>query len=209
MKKFLVFVFSILVLVSCNKDDDTGNPSCPDPVSLEIVQVNSTSLNFRWDASNGTAWQFEYGSAGFDIGTGTVRSTSQDDYLITDLTPLTAYTVHLRNNCGSNGFSNYTSLDFTTLAPIVNCNQPTDLMRIGLGANFIEIVWNENNETAWEVEYGLVGHTVGSGTVVQRTESNYRIEGLSSQTTYEIYVRANCGNDGFSEYTAALVVTTD
>jgi hypothetical protein len=115
----------------------------------------------------------------------------------------------LRNNCGSDGFSEYITLDFTTSEPVVTCNPPTNLQKTQVGSTFIDITWDENNETAWQVDYGLVGHPVGTGTIEETSESNYRIDELNPATTYEIYVRANCGSaDGFSEWTPRLVITT-
>jgi hypothetical protein len=122
---------------------------------------------------------------------------------------MTTYDAYVRSNCGSDGFSNYISLSFTTLAPVVLCNTPTDLTLIDVSSDTATIGWSENNETAWEIEYGPVGFTIGTGTVIQTSQSNYQITGLQSATTYEIYVRANCGVDGYSEYTDQLVVTTD
>lgn len=199
----------VLSMLSCNKDDDDGNSNCAKPTSISTIQLSSTSLFFEWDTSNGTAWQFEYGPTGFQLGTGTVVQTSQLNYLINGLSPSTSYTVYLRNNCGSDGYSNYISLDFITLEPAIVCNAPSNVIRIDSGSNFITIGWDENNETAWEVEFGPVGHPVGSGTIEPTTQSNYRIEGLTPSTTYEIYVRADCGSDGFSEYSPKIVITTD
>ena len=39
--------------------------------------------------------------------------------------------------------------------------------------------------------------------------SNAQIDGLQPGTTYEIYVRADCGEDGYSGYSDQLTVTTD
>ncbi|PKA82713.1 fibronectin type III domain protein [Ulvibacter sp. MAR_2010_11] len=209
MKKLFLVLLLVATVISCKKDDDGGNNNCPKPASISAIQINSTSIFFEWDATNGTAWQFEYGPTGFQLGNGTVVSTSQVNYLINGLTPSTAYTIYLRNNCGSGGFSEYRTFDFITSEPAVSCNAPTNLQQTQIGSTFIDITWVENNETAWQVEYGSVGHPVGSGTTEDTSQSNYRIDNLTPSTTYEIYVRANCGSDGYSTYTPALVITTN
>ena len=122
---------------------------------------------------------------------------------------MTTYDVYVRSNCGSDGFSNYISISFTTLKPVVLCNAPTDLDLQNISSTTATIGWSENNESAWEIEYGPVGFTIGTGTVIQTSQSTYQITGLQPATTYEIYVRANCGTDGFSEYSDQLVITTD
>jgi hypothetical protein len=80
---------------------------------------------------------------------------------------------------------------------------------VSLTSTSIELSWDENEETSWEVEYGPVGFVPGTGTVAATSQNSYNIEGLTTATTYEIYVRANCGSDGYSEYSEALVITTD
>ena len=138
-----------------------------------------------------------------------MAQTSQVSYFIDGLNPLTTYQAYVRSNCGSDGFSNYISTSFTTLEPVNPCNTPTDLFLIEVTSNSVTFGWSENNETAWEIEYGPSGFTLGTGTVIQTSQSNLQVTGLQPATTYEFYVRANCGADGFSEYSDQLVVTTN
>jgi hypothetical protein len=208
MKKILFLAMVSLAVLSCKKDDDNNN-NCVEPLSISVDLVNPESARVNWDPGSETAFEVEYGLSGFSPGTGTVVQTSQISYVIDGLTPMTTYDAYVRSNCGSDGFSNYISISFTTLAPVVLCNAPTDLTLLDVSSNTATIGWSENNETAWEIEYGPVGFTIGTGTVIQTSQSNYQITGLQPATTYEIYVRANCGVDGFSEYTDQLVVTTD
>lgn len=194
---------------SCQNDDDNSS-NCGLPANLVAVQVNSTSAQMEWDPGEETAFELEYGVNGFARGSGTVIQTSQTSLLIDNLEPATAYDVFLRSNCGSQGFSNYINTEFTTLQPVVLCNKPTDLILTAPpSSTTISLSWSENGENAWEIEYGTVGFSLGNGTVIQTSQSNFQLTGLSPGTTYEIYVRANCGVDGFSEYSDALVVTTD
>lgn len=204
----LLLVMLSVTVFSCKKDDDNNN-NCLEPLSISVDLVNSESARILWDPGNETAFEVEYGLTGFSTGTGTVAQTSQTSYVIDGLTPMTTYDAYVRSNCGSDGFSNYVSISFTTLMPVVLCNTPTDLSLIDVSSSTARIGWSENNETAWEIEYGPVGFTIGTGTVIPTSQSNYEITGLQPATTYEIYVRANCGVDGYSEYTDQLVVTTD
>lgn len=208
MKKILFLVMVSTAIFSCKKDDD-GNNNCVEPLSISVDLVNPESARINWDPGNETAFEIEYGLTGFSTGTGTVAQTSQTSYVIDGLTPMTTYDAYVRSNCGSDGFSNYVSISFTTLAPVVLCNKPTDLDLINVSSSTAEIGWSENNETAWEIEYGPVGFTIGTGTVIPTSQSTYEITGLQPATTYEVYVRANCGVDGYSEYSDQLVVTTD
>ncbi len=210
MKKLLWLAIACAFLFGCSKDDDNStNNNCSKPENISIDQVNSTSVFFSWDTGGESAFEFEYGERGFALGSGSVVQTSQTDYLVDGLNPLTNYEIFLRSNCGSEGFSSYVSAQFQTLETVDLCNTPTNLALVTVTASSIGITWDENNETAWEVEYGPTGFVIGTGTVLQSTQPNINIQNLGASTTYEIYVRANCGTDGYSSYSPQLVVTTD
>ncbi|MEL6812558.1 MAG: fibronectin type III domain-containing protein [Bacteroidota bacterium] len=209
MKKLLWLAAACAFLFGCSKNDDTTNRNCSKPQDISIDQINSTSVFFSWETGGESAFEIEYGERGFAIGSGSVIQTSQNEFLIDGLNPLTQYEIFLRSNCGSDGFSDYISALFETLENVELCNTPTNLALVAVSSNSIELTWDENNETAWEVEYGTVGFPTGTGTTFQTSQSNFEITGLNASTTYEIYVRANCGIDGFSEYSDQLVVTTD
>jgi hypothetical protein len=208
MKKILLLAMVTLAVFSCKKDDDVNN-DCFEPLSISVDQLNPESALIVWDPGEETAFEIEYGLTGFSVGTGTVAQTSQTNYFIDGLNPMTTYDAFLRSNCGSDGFSDYISVSFTTLKPVNPCNTPTNLTLTDVTSTTVTFNWSENNETAWEIEYGLSGFAIGTGTVIQTSQSNYEITGLQPATTYEIYVRANCGVDGFSDYSDQLVVTTD
>ncbi len=210
MKKLLWLAVACAFLFGCSNDDNSNtNNNCSKAENLSIDQVNSTSAFFSWDTGGESAFEFEYGTNGFSLGTGQVVQTSQNEYLIEGLEPSTTYEVFLRSNCGSDGFSEYISALFQTLETVELCNTPTNLALVTVSDTTIELTWDENNETAWQVEFGPIGYIPGSGTPFTTSVPNYEITNLNAGTTYEIYVRADCGTDGFSEYSQQLVVTTD
>ena len=209
MKRVLFLAIFCALVLSCNKDDDNSNANCSEPTDLTLDLIGTTSILFSWETGGETAWEIEYGETGFGTGAGTVLRTSQTNMLIDALEPATAYQIQLRSNCGSDGFSNSIIRDFTTLTGNPNCIAPSNLSLGLITSNSVEISWSENNETAWEIEYGLVNFTLGTGTVVQTSQNVFTITGLVAGNTYEIYVRANCGTDGYSEYSEQVVVSTN
>jgi len=209
IKKLLLLAAACAFLFGCKKDDDASLNDCPQPGAIQITELNSGSVLFTWGVNEETAWEFEYGLTNFTLGSGTVRQTSETNFFLDGLTPATGYDLYLRANCGSDGFSSYVFAQFVTSEATPNCNVPTDLFLADLGATFISIGWTENDETAWEVEYGPVGFPIGTGTVESTSESTYTINGLPPSTTFEIYVRANCGSEGFSDESEPIVITTN
>ena len=209
MKKLLWLAVACAFLFGCSKDDDSSNNNCAKAENISIDQINSNSVFFSWDTGGNSAFEFEYGINGFALGSGQVVQTSQTEYLVEGLEPSTTYEIFLRSNCGSDGYSDYISGIFQTLVQVDICNAPSNLALVTVSDTSIGLTWDENNETAWQVEFGPIGYIPGTGTPISSTDPNYNIVGLLPSTTYEIYVRADCGTDGFSAYSEQLVVTTD
>lgn len=83
---------------------------------------------------------------------------------------------------------------FVEIGAAPSCIQPTALTWVA-GTNVTaDLSWTAGGtETEWEVEYGPVGFTLGSGTVVSVTSgTSTTISGLTANTFYKAYVRAIC-----------------
>ena len=53
--------------------------------------------------------------------------------------------------------------------------------------------WTDNAGAAsWEIEYGVSGFTQGTGTSLVVAANPYTLTGLSSATSYDVYIRAIC-----------------
>ena len=71
----------------------------------------------------------------------------------------------------------------------------------------VNLSWTAgSDETSWEVQYGLQGFTVGAGTTVVSTLTNYTVTGLNPANTYSFYVRANCGGTSNSQWVGPVIV---
>ena len=81
----------------------------------------------------------------------------------------------------------------------------------GVTANEAIIDWtNGGSETQWEIEYGISPYTPGTGGQVVPVPTNpFTITGLSSITSYDVYIRAVCvaGSD-VSNSVGPLTLTT-
>ena len=75
------------------------------------------------------------------------------------------------------------------------CPAPTGLSVTNITDSQVELSWTAGgNESAWNIEYGPHGFTQGQGTIVSVTDNYYMLTGLSSYTSYDYYVQADCGN---------------
>jgi hypothetical protein len=85
------------------------------------------------------------------------------------------------------------------------CFDPTSFTSIARSANSVTLSWTSGGATSWEVEYGPVGYTPGSGTIVTaNTNTNFVVPSLSSGTTYDFYVRDVCGPTDKSLWTGPV-----
>jgi hypothetical protein len=107
----------------------------------------------------------------------------------------------------SNG-DNDLHIDNVMVSDFTSCAKPTDLSVVATTASSVTVAWTENGTaTAWDIEYGLTGFQHGSGTAALVTAGTnpFTISGLSD-VTYDVYVRANCGDEQ-SNWAGPLTVT--
>lgn len=188
----------------------TLQQTCNNPTDLQAFNITDNSVSIAWSSTGSIlSYDIEFGPSGFTLGNGTVITTSNNFFDVNGLLPSTQYDFYVKANCSNTNSSDYVGPStFTTDSA---CSAPFGLDFFGLQACSFEIYWNSgSDETAWEVEYGEVGFTFGNGTVINTSNTNIVItDNLSPGTTYEVYVRSNCGSQGYSDYTDALVITTN
>ena len=89
----------------------------------------------------------------------------------------------------------YLGFDNIYVGPAITCPFPTALMSANSTQTSVDLSWTENGTaTEWQVEYGPIGFTQGSGTYASAvTNSVITITGLTATTCYDAYVRSVCG----------------
>ncbi|HLP63230.1 fibronectin type III domain-containing protein [Flavobacterium sp.] len=87
-------------------------PTCPKPVQLTATSVTTSSALLGWtEVGSATAWEIivvPFGSAPPTAGTPGIPTTA-NPYLVTGLTPGTAYTFYVRGICAANDISEWSS----------------------------------------------------------------------------------------------------
>ncbi len=90
-----------------------------------------------------------------------------------------------------------------------SCPDPLTQTEIIITPFSASLSWTEyGTSTAWEIEWMPTGDTQGTGTIVPTTTTIHNLSGLSASTTYDWYVRANCGNGDFSNWVGPHTFTT-
>ena len=89
-----------------------------------------------------------------------------------------------------------------------SCPFPTLLTSTAQTNNSVTLSWTTGGATNWQIEYGPVGFTPGSGTLVNAATNPFTVNGLNPSTTYDFYVRDSCGIGDVSDWEGPLTQNT-
>jgi hypothetical protein len=104
------------------------------------------------------------------------------------------------------------TLDFdVTIVPAPACIPPSALTVTSITNAAANLGWTENGTaTVWDIEWGTNGFTpTGTPNIAGTTTNPHNLTGLTSNTAYSFYVRANCGGaNGESTWSGPFNFTT-
>lgn len=104
---------------------------------------------------------------------------------------------------------NYTYIDNLVLDYISGCPFPTYVTASEVTNNSIHLTWTPNgDETEWQVIVVEQASDTATATPQTTTSTSYTYNGLQPSTTYVAYVRAVCGDGGFSTWEKTDPFTT-
>jgi len=181
--------------------------SCNTSDSIYVVSGTPTSSLIGWnsDASN---WNIVWGIQGFDINEGTsINNTNTNPYDFTNLASGVVYEMYVQDTCAGVGSGLWIGpFSFTA----EQCQSPTQLNAIEIGSSSAKLTWT-NNVTGlnlFSIEWGLTGFPQGVGIPVNNVQLPYVLSGLSPATTYDYYVKSNCGQNNSSSWAGPHTFTT-
>ena len=171
--------------------------TCPKPTDLGVENLMDVSADLAWTTGGSTTWNVLFGTAGFDTtGLGPLAVDITTNPLTVDtLQAETSYEFYVRDACSPTDTSYWVGpFQFTTTA---NCPTPTDLGLANLSTTSADLSWNGYFATTWDILFGLAGFdTTGlAPTVDDATNNPFTVDTLTQNTSYEFYVRADCGSD--------------
>ncbi len=163
-------------------------------------------VNFSVDIWNGTTWTN-------DVFTSNSNTTGWEQVFV-DLSAFAGQVIQARfvvdeNNTGTRDDFAIDDIYIGEMPACVNVNAITIQ---SVGSNNMVSSWTDGGNipvaTAWEIEYGAPGFTLGTGTNVPANTNPFDLTGLTPQTDYEFYVRSDCGNGEYSLWAGPLQFTT-
>ncbi|HRP39586.1 MAG TPA: hypothetical protein PLM55_07885 [Chitinophagales bacterium] len=197
MKKFLFLLTVCIVQFSACKKNIEKEEGC-NSVSFNIIKEN-VNARIELYGSDYTSFEVEYGTAGFKLGNGTKQTVLITNPVIENLTYGT-YDIYLRVPCsGTSNYSDWSNpIQFVIDGTTSNCSEPRYLAAT-INSNGPYWNWSGDNDY-YDIQYGPTGFKLGEGELI-RTNQRYTSEAvLSANTTYDFYVRGNCGSDKFSKW---------
>ena len=196
--------------------DFNYSPSCTTaavtPMIDPSIPLNTVMLDFWAYSSLGQGWM--------EVGT---MSDPNDfsTYEFYDTVRLSAPStwenliISFENYTGSNQYIAFLEINGTTTSYIFddftidyipNCVHPNNLTVDAYTSSTVTLSWAElGSASAWAIEYGPTGFTLGEGTVVTTSDNPFTVEDLTPATTYDFYVYSDCGgllSDAFGPVSA-------
>ena len=93
-----------------------------------------------------------------------------------------------------------------TTTPPVTCTAPSGLSSTDFVGTSVTLNWTSSEGTAFDVQYGLDGFTIGTGTTQQAATTTLTVNGLDITKNYDFYVRTNCGGASHSVWIGPVSV---
>ena len=98
---------------------------------------------------------------------------------------------------------------YTLCIQQVNCAQPTALGASGITTTDAVLGWTNPTSTSWEYVVQTAGSAIPTGSGITTTSStNTPVTGLTPDTSYQFWVRADCGDGTFSAWSGPFPFKT-
>ncbi len=123
----------------------------------------------------------------------------------------TAGVYYFGFNAYSDANKYYLFIDDITVEVGPTCPQPSDIALNYITDQSVTVSWQSlDDATSWVVKYGEAGFDPATaGTTIEVSEAmTTEITGLSSETTYDVYVQSLCGAEDQSEWAGPVSFTT-
>jgi len=170
----------------------------PNPTSLAVTDITAHAGTLGWTSTDNT-WEVYYSTSSTTPAVDQTPSASPNtnSYTFTGLDAETKYYVWVRSVSKTNTSwkSDWVGTNFTTDIAAV---APTGLIASSITATGATLNWTAGaDETKWDIVYGLYNDAtdVRNTTEEITTTPTKVLTGLTSETTYYVFVRAKKGEE--------------
>lgn len=200
MRNYLFLFFVCAIQFSACKKDGGDEENC-EAISSFNIAIEDVNINivFFGGTDNFTSFEVEYGVAGFKLGSGTKQTVLLTNPVIENLAYGT-YDIYFRFPCsGTEKYSKWSNAkQFVIDGTSSNCPEPRYLAAT-INSNGPYWNWDGNNDY-YDIQYGPTGFKLGEGELIRTNQEYTSAAVLSANTTYDFYVRGNCGSNRFSKW---------
>lgn len=197
--KYISSLFVLLILMSaCSKNKN----DCPTP-RIEPVSIYGANATLEASDPDYGFIEVEYGPNGFSKGSG-IKKTVSTYFELTNLQNGT-YDIYARGNCGGDEWSGWSGAKSFIIdnGSSSTCGQIGSLDHFVSGT-YVELSWYffdiGKSANYYQVEYGPTGFQQGQGEFAISNTRRYDEGNFTSNTTYDFYVRANCGGEDWGPW---------
>lgn len=167
---------------------------------------NSVNHTISLDAWDGAAWvNITQTSGNF---TGWVEVADTLPASIPDTTKFRIQAIADPTGTSSTYYFNDLGVDDFFVKEQPSCTAPTTVSTSNITASSADVSWTSGGSSDAQVQYGTTGFAIGSGTTIAVAGTTTNISGLTSNTTYDVYVRDSCGTGNVSAWVGPVTFST-
>lgn len=190
-----------------------GNPLCPTPAALSCFVTDWDEMSIAWFAGGAeTNWMVVYGPSGFELGAAgdTILAFGAPIVSLTGLAELTCYDIYVKAICAGGDIESCFAGPLTCCTPEMCPEEPLTVTRTSFTTESFDLIWPYSDDVAfYEVEYGLEGFELGTGTVMECFPfETCHFTDLVTHECYDVYIRANCEVEEYSSWGGPFFVCT-
>lgn len=205
--RYMVRQFCDSVSVS-NWSTATFNSSdipCLPPTDVHTTNITNKSVKVAWSPEEGNTG---YNVHLFNSVTDRTIHSLGASKTISGLEGNTTYYIAVQAECAD--YDDPSTWSDTIYFTTDVCPDVSNVTVSNVQGNSAVIDWTEGGRASeWEIQWGPQGFSqTGDAASVLVSEHPYTLTGLIGETDYDVYVRAKCGNDFFSQHWAKASFTT-
>ena len=182
----------------------TDTLTCYVPENIAIDDIDFQSVTLSWP-SDVTAHAVAYVVNVFNTAFSSFDTVYSTHVTISGLFAGVSYSVRVQAMCSSTTYSDWSeSVTFST----PSCQSVTDVQVSEVTSNSAKVTWTPTGEESeWIVSYGYRGFDQGTGNEVTVSTTSYTITGLEYDMEYDVYIRAACTDEIYSDWVGSRFTT--